>query len=295
MGIVNKAVHLIAKRPSVLLLTALLSTVVCVFEYFFMTLFYGLTMFKTGSPFDDYVNIIQFVINTISVPETAVKIILALVIAVVAASLILGLIFSGCFNILYNAVEGKEKKAGSEFVQGVKKYFLRMISLNLWTICAFVIFIVYALISIIPAAIVVDNSISGSMNPLAGIVLSIITAAVLFFSYTFFRQYIVFWYPSAMVHDKNHFKLAKKISDRNFWPLLSKFVAFDITLVLFDILYIIANFTLANTQVVSGTINTILIVINIVFKTIVFAILICFVFSSFKKCSDDYKNKKAIR
>ncbi len=295
MGIVNKAVHLIAKRPSVLLLTALLSTVVCVFEYFFMTLFYGLTMFKTGSPFDDYVNIIQFVINTISVPETAVKIILALVIAVVAASLVLGLIFSGCFNILFNAVQGNEKKAGSEFIQGVKKFFLRMISLNLWTLCAAFIFVIYALIAIVPAAIVVDNSISGTMNPLAGIVLSLITAAVLFFSYTFFRQYIVFWYPSAMVHDKNHFKLAKKISDRNFWHLLSRFVAFDITLVLFDILYIVANFTLANTQIVSGTINTILIVVNIVFKTIVFAILICFVFSSFKQCSDEYNQKKAIR
>ncbi len=295
MSIVNKAVHLIAKRPSVLLLTALLSTVICVFEYFFMTLFYGLTMFKTGSAFDDYVNIIQFVINTVTVPETAVKVILALVITGVAASLILGLIFSGCFNILYNAVEGKEKKAGSEFVQGVKKYFLRMISLNLWTICAFVLFIVYVLIAIIPAAIVVDNSFSGTMNPLAGIVLSIITVAVLFFSYTFFRQYIVFWYPSAIVYDKNHFKLAKKISDRNFWSLLTKFIAFDITLVLFDILYIIANFTLANTQIVSGTINTILIIVNIVFKTIVFAILICFVFSSFKKCSDEYKHKKEIR
>ncbi len=295
MSIVNKAVHLIAKRPSVLLLTALLSTVICFFEYFFMTLFYGLTMFKTGSAFDDYVNIIQFVINTVTVPETAVKVILALVITGVAASLILGLIFSGCFNILYNAVEGKEKKAGSEFVQGVKKYFLRMISLNLWTICAFVLFIVYVLIAIIPAAIVVDNSFSGTMNPLAGIVLSIITVAVLFFSYTFFRQYIVFWYPSAIVYDKNHFKLAKKVSDRNFWSLLTKFVAFDITLVLFDILYIIANFTLANTQIVSGTINTILIIVNIVFKTIVFAILICFVFSSFKKCSDEYKHKKEIR
>ncbi len=295
MGIVNKAVHLIAKRPSVLLLTALLSTVVCVFEYFFMTLFYGLTMFKTGSPFDDYVNIIQFVINTISVPETAVKIILALVIAVVAASLVLGLIFSGCFNILFNAVQGNEKKAGSEFIQGVKKFFLRMISLNLWTLCAAFIFVIYALIAIVPAAIVVDNSISGTMNPLAGIFLSLITAAVLFFSYTFFRQYIVFWYPSAIVHDKNHFKLAKKISDRNFWPLLSRFVAFDIILVLFDILYIVANFTLANTQIVSGTINTILIVVNIVFKTIVFAILICFVFSSFKQCSDEYNQKKAIR
>ena len=295
MGIVNKAVHLIAKRPSVLLLTALLSTVVCVFEYFFMTLFYGLTMFKTGSPFDDYVNIIQFVINTISVPETAVKIILALVIAVVAASLVLGLIFSGCFNILFNAVQGNEKKAGSEFIQGVKKFFLRMISLNLWTLCAAFIFVIYALIAIVPAAIVVDNSISGTMNPLAGIFLSLITAAVLFFSYTFFRQYIVFWYPSAIVHDKNHFKLAKKISDRNFWPLLSRFVAFDIILVLFDILYIVANFTLANTQIVSGTINTILIVVNIVFKTIVFAILICLVFSSFKQCSDEYNQKKAIR
>lgn len=295
MGTVNKALHLIAKRPSVLLLTALISIVVCVFEYFFMTLFYGITMFKTGSPFDDYVNIIQFVINAVSVPETAVKIILVLAIAVVSASLILGLIFSGCFNILYNAVQGKEKKAGSEFVHGVKKYFLRMISLNLWTICAVFIFVIYVLIATIPAAIVVDNSISGTMNPLAGVVLSIITAIVLFFSYTFFRQYIAFWYPSAIAYEKSHFKMAKKVSDRNFWPLLSKFIAFDIILVLFDILYIIANFTLANTQVVSGTINTILIVVNIVFKTIVFAILICFVFSSFKKCNDDYKHKEQIR
>lgn len=218
MEIVNKAVHLIAKRPSVLFLTALLSTVVCVFEYLFMTLFYGLTMFKTGSPFDDYVNIIQFVINTVIVPETAVKIILVLVIAVVAVSFILGLIFSGCFNILYNAVEGRDKKSGSEFVQGVRKYFLRMISLNLWTICSSVIFIIYVLIAVIPAAIVLDNSMGGTMNPLAGIFLSIITAVVLFFSFTFFRQYIVFWYPSAMIHDKNHFKMAKKYQTETSGP-----------------------------------------------------------------------------
>lgn len=295
MGTFNNAVRLLTKRPSVLVLTVLLSTVISIIEYFFITVFYSFTMFKTGSPFDDYVNIIQFVINTVSVPETAVKVIIALVVVVVAVALILGLLLSGYFSILYNAVEGKEKKIGNEFIQGVKKYFLRMISLNLWTMCSIIIFVIYVVIATIPAAIVLDNSISGTMNPLAGIALSIITAIILFFSYAFFRQYISFWYPSAIVYEKNHFKMAKKISDSSFWALLSKFVAFDIVLVLFDILYIFANFTLANSQIVSGVASTILIIVNIVFKTIFIAILVCFVFSSFKKCNDSFRRKKAIR
>ncbi|HEX2927257.1 MAG TPA: hypothetical protein VHP38_13530 [Ruminiclostridium sp.] len=295
MGTVKSAVHLLTKRPSVLVLAVLLSTVSCVIEYFFITLFYGFTMFKTGSPFDDYVNIIQFVINTIAVPETAVKIILALVIAVVAASLILGLLFSGYFNILHNTVEGNEKKIGNEFIHGVKKYFLKMISINLWTMCSVILFLIYFVIATIPAAIVIDNSIRGTMPPLAGVALSIITVLVLFFSYAFFRQYIIFWYPSAIVYDKNHFRMAKKISDSRFWELLPKFLAFDIVLVLFDVIYIIANFTLANTQIVSGTVTNILVIVNIVFKTIFIAIFVCFVFSAFKKCDDTFKRDKAVR
>jgi hypothetical protein len=295
MGTLNNAVRLLAKRPSVLVLTVLISTVICTIEYFFTMLFYGFTMFKTGSPFDDYVNIIQFLIDTIMVPQTAVKIILVLVIAVVAAALILALLLSGYFNVLYNAVEGKEKSTGNEFIHGIKTYFLRMISLNLWTMCSIILFGVYVVIATIPAAIVLDNSINGAMNPFAGIALSIITIVVLFFSYAFFRQYISFWYPSAIVYEKNHFIKAKKISDANFWPLLSKFIIFDIVLVVFEVLYIIASFSLANAQIVSGVVSYILVGINIIFKTIFIALLVCFVFSSFKKSNDAYGHKKAVR
>lgn len=295
MGTFNNAVRLLAKRPSVLVLTVLISTVICTIEYFFTMLFYGFTMFKTGSPFDDYVNIIQFVIDTILVPQTAVKIILVLVIAVVAAALILALLLSGYLNVLHNAVEGKEKGTGSEFIYGVKTYFLKMVSLNLWTMCAIILFGIYVVIATIPAAIVVDNSINGSMNPYAGIALAIITAGVLFFSYAFFRQYISFWYPSAIVYDKNHFKKAKKISDASFWPMLSKLIVFDIVMVVFEVLYIIASFSLANAQIVSGVASYILIGVNIIFKTIFIALLVCFVFSSFKKANDAFTRRKATR
>ena len=196
------------------------------------------------------------------------KIIIVLVVLICAVALILAILLSGYFNILNNAVEGKSKKRGSEFIAGIKKYFLRMVSLNLWTLCLIVLFAVYVLIASIPAAIFIDNAFSGTINIIAGILLFIITILVLFFSYAFFRQYIVFWYPSALVYDKNHFKMAKKISDNNFWILLSRFIVFDIVLLLFDALYIIANFSLANAQVVSGSTNIILLLINIVFKTI---------------------------
>lgn len=293
MGTFNNAVHLLAKRPSIFVLTVILSSVICVVENLFMTLFYGMTMFKTGSPFDDYINIIQFVLDTILVPQTAVKIIIALAIAVVAAALIIALLLSGYFSILNNAVEGREKNNGSEFFAGVKKYFLKMVSLNLWTLCAMIIFAIYILIASIPAAIFIDNALSGSINIVAGILIFIVTLLVLFFSYAFFRQYISFWYPSALYYKKNHFKIAKKISDNNFWTLLARFIVFDIVILVFDILYIIANFSLANAQVVSGITNNVLLIINIIFKTIYIALLVCFVFSAFKKCNDNFRATKA--
>ncbi|QNU67559.1 hypothetical protein EHE19_003310 [Ruminiclostridium herbifermentans] len=283
METLNNAVRLLTKRPSILVLTILLSIIISIVENLFITLFYGVSMFKTGSPFDAYINIIHFLVNTMLVPQTAVKVILILIILVVAFALIFGLLFSGYFNILNNGVQGKTKKEGSEFIAGVKKYFFRMISLNLWTLSLGILFLIYLFIAFIPAAIFIDSAFSGAINIFAGILLFIITILVLFFSYAFFRQYLVFWYPSAMIYDKNHFKIAKKISDKNFWPLLSKLIIFDIAAVVFDSVYIIANFSLANAQVVSGATSNLLLIINIVYKTVYIALLVCFVFSSFNK------------
>ncbi|OPX45421.1 hypothetical protein CLHUN_07910 [Ruminiclostridium hungatei] len=294
METINNAVRLLAKRPSILILTIVTSTVLCVVEYLMMTLLYSISMFKTGSPFDAYVNIIQFIVDTVLVPQTAVKIILALVVLVVAAALIFGFLLSGYFYILTNAVQGKAKKPGSEFLAGVRRYFIRMVSINLWTLCSVVIFVIYAVVATIPAAIFIDNAISGDVNIVGGLLLFIITLAVLFFSFAFFRQYISFWYPSAFIHPRNHFKAAKKIADNYFWSLLSRLIVFDVILVVFDAVYVIANFSMANAQVISGVTSSVLLVVNIVFKTIFIAVLVCFVFSAFNKMNQkDQLDKEA--
>lgn len=290
METLNTAARLLAKRPSILILTIILSSVLSVVENLFITLFYGITMFKTGSPFDDYVNIVQFICDMILVPQTAVKIIIALVVAVLVVALILAALLSGYLNILNNAVAGREKKKGSEFIQGIRKYYMRMICLNLWTICIIILFALYVMIAAIPAAIVMDNAIHGAINIFAGIILFIITVLVLFFSFAFIRQYISFWYPSALIYKTQHFKVAKKLSDDNFWSLLSRFIAFDAVLAVYDLIYIFANFSLANAQIISSVTNTILLIINIIFKTVFIALLVCFVFTSFKKCNDKLKN-----
>ncbi len=293
METINNAVRLLAKRPSILILTIITSIVLCVIENLLMTLFYGITMFKTGSPFDDYVNLVQFVIDTALVPQTAVKIIIALVVLVAVAALVFGLLLSGYFNILTNAVQGKPKKPGSEFLAGVRKYFFRMVSVNLWTLSLLILFAIYVVIASVPAAIFIDNALNGDVNMVAGVLLFVVTIIVLFFSYAFFRQYITFWYPSALVLSKNHFKVAKKVSDKHFWSLLSKYIIFDIILVLFDTIYVIANFSMANAQVVSGLTSNVLLIVNIVFKTIFIAVTVCFVFTSFHKLSESSKLKKA--
>lgn len=291
MATLKNAVHLLTKKPSILVLTIILGAIVGIVENLLIIPFYGVSMFKAGSPFDAYINIIQFVINTILVPQTAVKVILILVILIFSLALIFGLLFSGYFNILSNAVQGKVKKEGSEFIAGVRKYFLKMISLNLWTLCSIVLFLIYFFIASIPAAVFIDSAFDGSMNIFASILLFIITILVLFFSFAFFRQYIVFWYPSAMIYDKNHFKVAKKVSDKNFWPLLSKLIIFDIVALIFDSIYIITNFSLANAQIVSDTTNSILLIVNIVFKTIFIALFLCFIFSSFYKYNNKNQSK----
>lgn len=292
METINNAVRLLAKRPSILILTIITSIVLCVIENLLMTLFYGITMFKTGSPFDDYVNLVQFVIDTAIVPQTAVKIIIALVVLVAVAALVFGLLLSGYFNILTNAVQGKPKKPGSEFLAGVRKYFFRMVSVNLWVLSLLILFVIYVVIASVPAAIFIDNALNGDVNVVAGVLLFVITIIVLFFSFAFFRQYITFWYPSALVFNKNHFKVAKKVSDKHFWSLLSKYIIFDIILVLFDTIYVIANFSMANAQVVSGLTSNVLLIVNIVFKTIFIAVTVCFVFTSFHKLSESSKLKK---
>ncbi len=292
METINNAVRLLAKRPSILILTIITSIVLCVIENLLMTLFYGITMFKTGSPFDDYVNLVQFVIDTALVPQTAVKIIIALVVLVSAAALVFGLLLSGYFNILTNAIQGKPKKPGSEFLAGIRKYFFRMVSVNLWTLSLLILFAIYVVIASVPAAIFIDNALNGDVNIVAGVLLFIVTLIVLFFSYAFFRQYITFWYPSALVFNKSHFKVAKKVSDKHFWSLLSKYIIFDIILVLFDTIYVIANFSMANAQVVSGLTSNVLLIVNIVFKTIFIAVTVCFVFTSFHKLSEGSRLKK---
>lgn len=289
METINNAVRLLAKRPSILVLTILISAILCVAENLLMTLFYSVTMFKAGSPFDAYVNILQFIIDTVMVPSTAVKVIMALVVVVLAAALIFGLLLSGYFNILINAVQGKTKKPGSEFLAGVHKYFLRMLTVNLWTISLLIMFFIYVAIALVPASIFIDNALSGELNIIAGVLMLVVTIIVLFFSYAFFRQYISFWYPSAFINNKNHFKIAKKISDNNFWPLLSKLIVFDIILVVFDVIYVIANFSLANAQVVSGATSNILLIVNIIFKTIFIAVTVCFVFSAFHMLNEKSK------
>lgn len=292
MQTISSAIRLLTKRPSILILTLIVSIVLCLVENLLMTFIYGLSMFKTSSPFDAFINIIQFLIDTILVPTTAVKIILALVVLVVVGALVLGFLLSGYFNILRNAVEGRPKKLGSEFFTGLKKYFMRMVSINLWVLCLGIIFIVYVTIASVPAAIFIDNSFNGTVNVFAGILLFLVTAVVLFFSFAFFRQYVVFWYPAALTFTKNHFKIAKKISDNNFWSLLPKFIVFDVLLVLFNSIYIAANFTMANSRIVSTSTSNLLLIVDIVFKTIFIAIMVCFVFSSFKKYSDKLIAKK---
>ena len=116
------------------------------------------------------------------------------------------------------------------------------------TILYSILFIGFMTVVTVPAIAVLRGQIEGKIDflPLA-IVLTVITAVVLFLGFMFFRTYILFWYPATFNFKRKTFAIGKG-QQTLFWEIVSFLVVFDVAFCSFQLLLILLNSLMAGGQ-----------------------------------------------
>jgi len=196
---------------------------------------------------------------------------------------ILSLGFSGYFNAVYFALD-KKKSNKHSFVQGINKYFLRIWKINvifiLLTICTFVV----ASVAVVPAVTFLKAEVQGYF--VWGVILTIVTTLVLFFTTLYYVIYVSFSYPAVYAVDEKPFQYAKKLVDGNFLGILLRIVFIGIFFFLCNFLLSQLVESLKDPYAIGGT------VLQWIFNTLFFAFATTYVFALFRFLDKRNQNKR---
>ncbi len=272
----------VRKRPALLVILGVLTFLYCYIEYsFIMPIVFGVSILKTGNVLDSIMHLIQIVLGYIpSISPTSIVFIL---LAIIAVSMIAGLVLSGSLNVLNGALTDapKEKKL---FAKGIQKHYLKVSRVTFLSILYTVLFFIFIVIVAIPS-IVITNAAVAEKTELMSVayILDLITVGILFFGILFFKTYILFWYPAAINYDKKLFERGKRAADSSFWSIVVRFVGFDLLLLVFQMgLFYINTILSKNDSIVSEVFSVIILIfVNWIFKTVLLISVISFVFSKF--------------
>jgi ABC-type multidrug transport system fused ATPase/permease subunit len=283
MEAVGNAIGIIIRKPFILIYWGILTLVFTLAEYLlpvFKTI-YELSTISGSNFFESIISFIQVLYGFLS--DTKVVIIGAVVLlAVLAAiSILAGILLSGYFYKLNNAVNKKQGQK-NEFITGIKEYFGPMWIVNYIVFIVGMLLLIIMVISAVPALIITRATIDKGLEMLPAVLfVDVLTCVVLFFGAMFFRIYVFFLYPALMNNGRNIFLKAKRFADRNFWKLLSAIFIFDVIFVGFQIMYISFND------------NIWLLLLKWAFLTIFYALTTTYVFTAYKKYSGKREGKKA--
>jgi len=148
------------------------------------------------------------------------------ILAVVSLTVSIGL--AGIFNVINNEVEGKPKVKG-QFYIGLKNYYFRTVFITFRVLFFSVFFLLFLMVSSIPAIILTQAWISNKPGLFAlTLLVDIITLLVLFFCMLFFAIYMLFWFPASLNCDKKPFVVGKRTADAGFREIAGKFLLIGI-------------------------------------------------------------------
>ncbi|MEI6602026.1 MAG: hypothetical protein WCL54_00905 [Clostridia bacterium] len=194
---------------------------------------------------------------------------------------ILALGFSGYFNAVYYAMD-KKKSNKHSFIEGIKKYFLRMWKINfiflLLTICTFVV----ASVAAVPAVTFLKTDGFHEW----GILLTIVTILVLFFTTLYYVIYVSFWYPAVYAVEAKPFQYSKKLVDGNFLGILLRIIFIGIFFCLCNFLFSQLVNSLKEPFDIGG------VVLQWIFNTLFFAFATTYVFALFRFLDKRNQNKR---
>lgn len=269
MNTLRCTVQMLKKRPAVIMIFSLVSLLYYIAGYYnpIPAIVYGLNSITKGNLLGSVVSYLQIIMDPKIIPVA----IAAILVLAIAVSLAVGLFLSGYFYSINNTIIGKAKIKG-EYVEGLKKYFSRIVLISLRVTILGFILILFMMVAAVPAVVITKAAfVAGSKLIAAAIFVDILTVGVVFFGLMFFRAYMFFWYPAAINHDKSFFAVSKRVVDRCFWDITRTFTAFDVVFIAFE-------FAILKIGRSPATLAA-----NWAFKTVFFILYINFIFLTYKK------------
>lgn len=272
----------IKKRPELLLIFGIVTFLYCYIEYkFIMPVVFGLTILKTGNIFGSIMHLIQMVLNNLT--NISPISFVFLFIGILAVSLIAGLVLSGYLNVLNSSFVDLHRERGT-FAKGIQKHYLKITRTTFLTIVYSLLFVIFMVVVAVPSIVITSAAITDKPELLlvSGI-LNFITLAIMIFCVMFFSIYILFWYPAAINFDKKLFAKGKRAADASFWRVVGSLLWFDFLFIVIQGALFIANSYLSKSESgFSGVISVVvLLFVNWIFKTVLFASIINVAFSKF--------------
>jgi len=267
MKILKSSIGLISKRPYLFIYISVITLIFCIIEYFnpINGIISGMTQLKGNGIIESYFVIIQLILN----PSYYPMMIIYLFIALLCCSAIVSLFMTGYLFSLSSAVDAKKHVHG-EFFHGFKKYFFRIFFLTLAGLILSVIFVVAAVIALLPAMMLTKSAIEGTFNvPAFAVILDIISLFAIFFAAMFFEIYMLFMFPSVFSGEKKPYGYGKKIADRAFFRMIIPMTVFSLAIAVFQI------------EIPFMGDSILKIIVNWAFKSLFISILAGFIFVSY--------------
>jgi hypothetical protein len=289
MGTLGNAVYTIFKRPFLVLFLALIMPIICIIEYFALSLLFTVSAIGTGNIFESVVNLFQILIDLLFNPSTALKMLFYLILTVAVISILTGFILSGYLTVINKTLEGNPREKG-EFLKGAQKYFYKISFINCKVLLLGIIFFAFIMVITIPALIITRSTDMSKIGFVASTAfLDIITFIVCFFGAMFFRLYILFWYPAVFNFEKKPFSIGKRVVDNYFWQIAGQFIIFDLVFTIYQMIFVFADYSFVKHGTGNIVLTALLFIVNWIFKTAFATVFITYVFSAFKMFSGNIK------
>ncbi len=246
-----------------------------------------------GIDFSNIVNFLNLLTHFISSPVSIVKTILILIGVILAVSFICSIFFSGSFNAINKAMEGRQKAPG-EFSEGLKKYYFKTVFVTFRVLFFGILFLLFLMVVSVPAIAITKAWLSGKAGLMASaLILDLITVLVLFFLVIFFTTYVLFWFPASVNSGKKSFSYGKHVADTMFWKIAGRVVLIGLVFIVYQGLLLAADRILLGTNPDATFISIVLFVINWSLNTVFSSFLATYVFYIFKYITANRHNRVA--
>lgn len=224
MKLVRTTAGIMAARPFIFVFPAAVAFIYCVVDMYnpLTAILFGLGSLTGGNLSESVISFLQIVLDPAYLPLFAGAAAILVIIVTLVGAFLLG----GYFNILNNALTGLPRTE-NEFLRGVRKYYSRMLRINLVILLTGLVLIVFLLVAAVPSVVLsraVFTDRPGLMA--AALFVDALTVMVLLFGFLFFSTYMAFWYPAAFNAAKQPFKLARRVVNSSFWRISGRFILF---------------------------------------------------------------------